>query len=73
MTFKQILFETLKKYSFNKMEDYDLNSDETNPFFPNRFDLISFISDRSNFPLSFKRNSSFIFLRSDILTDYFFS
>ena len=35
-------------------------------------DLIWFISEISNFPLSFERNSSFIFLRSDIFTDYFF-
>ena len=33
--------------------------------------LISFISERFNLPSSFTRNSSFIFLISDINTDYF--
>ena len=49
-----------------------LNWVEINPLLPNRSDLIWFISEISNFPLSFERNSSFIFLRSDIFTDYFF-
>ena len=45
---------------------------EINPLLPNRSDLIWFISEISNFSLSFEINSSFIFLRSDIFTDYFF-
>ena len=60
-------------FSLSAIDPILLNCEEINPFFPNRFDLISFISDTSNFLLSFKRNSSFIFLRSDIFTDYFFS
>ena len=36
-------------------------------------DLILFNSLISNFLSSLERNSSFIFLRSDIFTDYFFS
>ena len=35
-------------------------------------EISSIFSEISNFPLSFERNSSFIFLRSDIFTDYFF-
>ena len=35
-------------------------------------ELTKISSEISNFPLSFARNSSFIFLRSDIFTDYFF-
>ena len=36
-------------------------------------DFIWFTSDKFNLLFSFKRSSSFIFLRSDIFTDYFFS
>ena len=35
-------------------------------------EISSIFSEISNFLLSFERNSSFIFLRSDIFTDYFF-
>ena len=49
-----------------------LNCDETSPFFPNSSDFILFSSKRFSLPFSFERYSSFIFLRSDIFTDYFF-
>ena len=50
-----------------------INWDETSPFLPNRSDLIWLSSARSNLPFNFDINSSLIFFRSDIFTDYFFS
>ena len=57
--------------SFSAIDPNFLNSDEINPLFTYWLDLISFISDKFNFYSNFKRNSPLIFLRSDILTDYF--